>query len=838
MQLGGKSREQSPSKSSKRKVTPPSPSYMNNDQFASYLAGLRDNRTKRPTGARPPPPSSRVPRESLDNSSARHSPAAASVQSEPPAGHQRTGSDPPKPRGSRPSIAGSVRSRYSVNSAAGRDYYPNKPATPIKPGEVVPSDTYIERGQRWMEKEEAYSLHQAMEVMNLKDTDKDEQKDGETEGDDARLYNAALDEAAELVWQHKNGVKPREPDAPYRYKPHMRKNSYAHARAASAGRYGADVSVTGLARDGYRSFSGSSSGSDRASSPGSGRESMDQQRDASASSSKAKTYSELKSGNRVSSGGRRRSSMKRNISGEIEKPFSGDQIWEEPEGSISERPPRQARLPWLSQPLSQKAKNAPGKVQFAPDPADTTTPPAKPLQRVEIHKNPPTQTRNAAYTSNSPTDTPRTSQDVPTKNGVELRSDDIRQATSMRLKDRSAKLPTPSAVSDSPGRPIVSFAKNWKAPEEATDSKPEESHRTPPSVSQERPSQQTPRPSIPTISFTPDVPAASPSSRPSAQPTPIPSIQIDGDDGPPVPSISVTDETPSVPTIVLPGEDAPENSGPPSVPVVVTHGDDGKPSARPLPTPGSRPLPQAGARSRGHWSPAPGASPRATATCHDCGFPIEGRFVALRGASERFHPQCFRCYTCGTGLEALEISPEPDNFRAERLDRIRRRAAGEVLEEEPGKTMGEDGDERLRFYCHLDWHELYAPRCKHCKTPILGEHIVALGEHWHYGHFFCAECGDPFEQGMTHIEKDGYAWCVNCQTKRTERRAPKCKMCKKAVIGQYVMALGGEWHDECFRCANCRGGFDDGQIFPVDNWKGRGQSVILCTGCRARELKM
>jgi len=192
------------------------------------------------------------------------------------------------------------------------------------------------------------------------------------------------------------------------------------------------------------------------------------------------------------------------------------------------------------------------------------------------------------------------------------------------------------------------------------------------------------------------------------------------------------------------------------------------------------------------------------------------------------------CYTCGTNLQAMEISPEPDNVREERLSRIARRAAGEVLDETPGMTMAEDGDERLRFYCHLDWHEFFAPRCRHCKTPILGEHIVALGEHWHYGHFFCAECGDPFEHGMTHIEKDGYAWCIKCQTKRTERRAPKCRRCRTAVIGEYIQALGHEWHEACFRCAECQGSFEDGQIFPKEI---PGGTVVLCTACRASELK-
>ncbi|OTA54327.1 hypothetical protein K449DRAFT_439498 [Hypoxylon sp. EC38] len=892
-------RSKSKDRSSSRKVTPPSPTYMNNEQFAAYLANLRENRVTRPGGARPLPPSSKPRRDSTERlATGRPSLGSVSVRSEVSSSHQRTNSDAAKPRGSRPSFAPSIASRasrystaYSTTSSVGKDYYPENPSTvsPLKPGEVVPSATYIERGQRWMEKEEAVSLREAMDAMdamNLKDEDKDKDKDkqadGEQDEEESRIYNAALDEAAELVWQHQHGVKPPEPGAPYRYKPHLRKDSYAHARTASAGLYGDEIGPTGLARDSIRSFSGSSTASERAPSPGSPRASMEDQRTYSMGSTKSKSYGPLRGAPRSSSGSRRLSSLKRNISGEVEKPFSGDQIWEEPENTTPERNPRQPRLPEASQPLGLKSRGIPNKVQFAPTSASdsaTSLPssPAKPVNRYEIHKNPPSQSRNPAYTTNSPSNSPRTSQEsIPTKNGMEIRGEDIRQATSMRLKDRSPKLPIPSAVSDSPGRPIVSFDKNWKPPEEeATDSKLEES-RTKPNTStssssigagtggntinsrrvgpfgvgKERPGpQQTPQPpvSVPTIAVTPDIPVSKPpsttstSSRHSTSAPPVPSIQVDGaDDGPSVPVIAVSGDGPAVPTIVLPGDDdsssgGSSNSKAPSIPTIVTPDDTRKPSARPLPDPRAVANTRR-ERPRSHWSPAPGAiGRRATATCHECALPIEGRFVALAGASERFHPQCFRCYACGTALEALEISPEPDSFRSERLDRIRRRAAGEILDEEPGKTMAEDGDERLRFYCHLDWHELFAPRCKHCKTPILGEHVVALGAHWHYGHFFCAECGDPFEQGATHIEKDGYAWCINCQTKRTERRAPKCKGCRKAVIGQYVRALGGEWHDECFRCATCGGGFDDGQIFPM---KDRGDMVVLCTRCRAAELKM
>ncbi|GAP92410.2 putative LIM domain-containing protein [Rosellinia necatrix] len=866
---------------SRRKVTPPSPTYMNNEQFgadapvqndpsdaptnrrpptATYLAGLRENRANRPSGARPLPPSTRTrlgPVEQL-TSTGRSSIAGDSIRSEPPTSHRGGGSDLTKPRGSRPGVASSVISRYSantVNTASGRDYYPDKPAAaPLRPSDVVPTATYIERGQRWMEKEEAFSLHQAMDALDIKDEEKEEQ----AEDDETRLYNAALDEAAELVYRHEHGIKPPEPDAPYRYKPHMRKNSYAHARTASVGLYGVDIGATGLARDSIRSFSGSSSGSDRDSSPGSERGSLDQQRNLRTGSTSQRVSAGTGSHVRASSGSRRRSSMRRNISGEIEKPFSGDQIWEEPEGAIPEGNSKLPQVPVHSQPLGTKTRNSPSKVQFALDSASEPgacplAAASKSLSQIEIHKNPPTQSRSANYTSNeAASSSPRTSQDIPRKNGVEIRSDDIRQATSMRLKDRSARLPTPSAVSDSPGRPIVSFDKNWKAPEEvAADPTPDEFGRIPVGIAKKRPGSQDPLPPVPAIVCTPDIPGPTPpAAQPSRRPAAVPSIQVDPDGTPRgVPVIAISGAGsggagPAVPTIMLPsGEDSQRRSLP-DVPTIVTPDQRApNPSSRPLPDPRSarhtRNAPGGGSGSgglpKGHWSPAPGATSRATATCHECGYPIEGRFVALSGGSERFHPQCFRCHACGTGLEALEISPEPDDRYAARVDRIRRRRAGEVLaEEKPGETAAEDGDERLRFFCHLDWHERFAPQCKHCGTPILGEHVVALGAHWHYGHFFCAECGDPFERGTTHIEKDGYAWCVACQTKRTERRAPKCRRCRVAVLGHYVKALGAEWHDECFRCATCGGGFDDGQIFPV----GEGESArVLCTPCRAQELK-
>lgn len=732
-----------------------------------------------------------------------------------------------------------------------------------------------------MEKEEAVSLREAMEDMDLKKQDEEEEEE-------SRIHASAQDEASELVWRHQNPQAIPSPDAPYSYKEHLRKNSYQHARTQSVGRSGGTKMITGLARDiPLRSVSDESTASDvilsersRVSSGSSGssqlgRTSLDAHRDMIIQNSQGngKSYGQLRSSSKSRDILGRRTSGKRNISGEIAGFFTGEQIWEEPEQE-SDRG-RSQEVEDMPAPLRMKLRNPLNRVQFAADmgPRSMSTPPepTKKLFNSEIHRNPPSQSRNPNYTANPPlprsktldaTPTMETSP-APTKDGLEIRSDEIRKATSMLLKDRSPKLPTPTVVSDKPGRPIVSFNSDWK-PKEA-DVKPEMRRRSPFDRRDERKSipsradskdvstpsstiyipnpptiqvNSVPSSTVPTINF-PDAksPMSSFQHQSSAPiistinfPNATPTIRSHTS-SPAVPTINIPDSGPSsVPSINISSAPAISISAPPTI--SISNSDSNAPksqSKRPLPNPRTVP-------NRSHWSPAPNnrAGSRATATCHQCQLPIEGRVVKLSGAPENFHPECFICFTCGTGLESLEIHPEPSSKRAERVDRIQRRARGEQLPEVDSQSYADDGDDRLRFYCHLDWHEAFAPRCKHCTTTIIGEHTVALGHHWHYGHFFCAECGDPFEKGMTHIEKDGYAWCLNCQTKRTERQAPKCKKCRAPVIGEYVQALGGEWHDKCFRCATCHSGFDDGAFYPkqVGN-----ETIVLCIGCIERELK-
>ncbi len=75
--------------------------------------------------------------------------------------------------------------------------------------------------------------------------------------------------------------------------------------------------------------------------------------------------------------------------------------------------------------------------------------------------------------------------------------------------------------------------------------------------------------------------------------------------------------------------------------------------------------------------------------------------------------------------------------------------------------------------------------------------MIACGGEWHKGHFFCAECGDPFDEKTPFVERNGYAWCVGCHAGRFNG---KCKGCRKVILEQGVQALGGEWHEGCFVC--------------------------------------
>ncbi|EMD91657.1 hypothetical protein COCC4DRAFT_57324 [Bipolaris maydis ATCC 48331] len=1019
--------------------------YYSQSQMKNYLQDLRTNRPARPTGARPAPAhfntwSSRTPNRNSDSS------AVAALQ--------RTFTDPAVDADAQPSAPqepGShnrAASRTSIEKAGG----PGRPLVQAPRGRETsrssshtrtPSMIYRERQERQVEQDEARAIRAAMEDLELA-----------TEG---KIYEAARDEAAELVWKHRNpNAAENNPHAPYSYPGLGRKNSTQRSRSVEAKDQDLQRANSKLRKRHSMgsAASGSRSSSLQSNGPGGNTDVSTTGNETSATSPtkgcfdlKGKKYESPALAKAISDlpdfkQRRRSSGSRRTASGSLfQNP--NDQIYEEPEEETSRAPrPKPAPEPSKTEKLPLGVRRNPfmrfQSIKSNPLVRSSTDPTmaSKRLDRYEIQKNPPSQSRNAGYTLNStvskPSDKDKANAEnmpeVKMKDGKEIRSEELRAATGFRLKDRSPKLPTPTAVSDAPGRPIVSFKKDWnvvelkevastlsdpapvssnqpksgqpplvhaatapdaptislapdvpkrsttpipplvpeiKIPEPSNGLAPEIPKRStaprPPetpainvsssnatsalrggkfdrpaiSVREDPPAPARPlpltsslrkaqiptRPSvapIPTIhvpdsspahsrtTSTPSVPSISVSETPSSRsyhrpsssvtaPVPsisvsnspsfgrgsssasrsmtpgIPSISVSESSAPkrgsrgsaqPIPSISVSETpvprrgstapsinvTPDVPTISVNQSPAsirgrhsnvPSISVNPSVPSInvnTTKGFGPAASTRPLPVPGAQNKSHTYSGSgsgRTHWTPT---TVRTGALCTQCALPIAGRIVSAGGS--RFHPECFTCYQCGEHLECVAFYPEPSNKHAERVQRIRARLTGFDIPFLPSHPTAEDmarlehddgTDESPRFYCHLDFHELFSPRCKSCKTPIEGEVIVACGAEWHAGHFFCAQCGDPFDSTTPFVEKDGYAWCVNCHT---HRYSTKCKGCRKPVTDTVVKALGAEWHTNCFVCVICSGPFEDGRYF----LRGDTQDPV-CVRCEERRLK-
>lgn len=755
----------------------------------NYINDLRNNRPARPSGSRPIPDqgSTSIADPFVRATSALSLRPSLSTQHAAFAGegngrsasalsHRRAQSDLPTDDSNRHSTG----SKLAIRRRSIRDFSKSTQASKVIT--VTPSETYRESGMRWMERQEARSLREALEDM---DSNKE-----------AKVYAAAQNEATELVRQHRNGEHDRARSRQRTYKEHLLKG--AHARSQSHAWSGTSAEV-GMP-DSRRVFEKSTStacdnltpqGSCGTITPPVDADIEEPKSHMEWDSPEKKAYMSLSFPFEL-----RKTSGRRRSSGPRARDFSDglfrnpdDRIYEEPSEAIKE-------VKWADSThtdkiaLAKKARNTVSKIQTASQPflrsRQSSAEDKKPLYRSEIHRNPPSQSRDPSYIKNTnPPTLPeggldqknRATRDGQAEEvGMEIRSDDIKAATRMRMKDRNPKLPSPTVTSDRPTRPIVSFDHDWR-PKKADDG--EDINSSHPSAIRpsfrhkpHMPESTASAPIVPTISVT--------------EPPHICTNSADDvfvQDTPSVPSISVSDT--SVPSTSLPNN----TRGARPLP---------DPSSRVRPMPANRPLPHHSSTapvhvSTPHWS---AAQQRATAQCAACALPIAGRIVSA--ASQRFHPQCFTCYHCAEPLECVAFYPEPDSKRDERLTRIEARANGDsTVEEKPGETAADDGDASLRFYCHLDFHEFFSPRCKSCKTPIESEVVVACGSTWHVGHFFCAECGDPFDPKTPFVEKNGYAWCVNCHAGKFNG---KCKGCRKPVVTEGIRALDADWHGDCFIC--------------------------------------
>ncbi|XP_052105405.1 LIM and senescent cell antigen-like-containing domain protein 1 isoform X3 [Mytilus californianus] len=89
-------------------------------------------------------------------------------------------------------------------------------------------------------------------------------------------------------------------------------------------------------------------------------------------------------------------------------------------------------------------------------------------------------------------------------------------------------------------------------------------------------------------------------------------------------------------------------------------------------------------------------------------------------------------------------------------------------------------------------------RCNEGFTPQ--EQIVnSNGEIWHTQCFVCAQCFQPFQDGVFY-EFDGRKYCEHDFHMLF---APCCGKCREFIIGRVIKAMNSNWHPDCFRCELC-----------------------------------
>jgi len=126
------------------------------------------------------------------------------------------------------------------------------------------------------------------------------------------------------------------------------------------------------------------------------------------------------------------------------------------------------------------------------------------------------------------------------------------------------------------------------------------------------------------------------------------------------------------------------------------------------------------------------------------------------------------------------------------------------------------------------------PICEKCKQPIWGNYINALGANWHPEHFLCAACHKSILDASFNIH-DGKPYHAECFRQRI---APRCAYCGKPLMREYLVDQWGttycKEHQGTYpTCAYC------GRLVPPQQQESgvKSKEDIRCPICRASAIE-
>lgn len=235
-----------------------------------------------------------------------------------------------------------------------------------------------------------------------------------------------------------------------------------------------------------------------------------------------------------------------------------------------------------------------------------------------------------------------------------------------------------------------------------------------------------------------------------------------------------------------------------------------------------------------------GAGAKSRGVCYHCRQPIYDECMQALGRT--YHPEHFMCGSCnnplGTG-NFFELAGQAHCQRCYQLQFCPKCAhCNQVISDRcvtaldkkwhvhcfvctqctspfTGNFFERDG----RPYCDRCFHQVFAPRCRSCNQPVLGDCVNALGAQWHPEHFNCQFCKRAFTG--TFFEYEGLPYC---EAHYYQKMGSSCSGCQQPISGACVDALGKKWHPEHFVCAFCMNKLE-GSSYTEKN------SKPYCKGC-------
>lgn len=116
--------------------------------------------------------------------------------------------------------------------------------------------------------------------------------------------------------------------------------------------------------------------------------------------------------------------------------------------------------------------------------------------------------------------------------------------------------------------------------------------------------------------------------------------------------------------------------------------------------------------------------------------------------------------------------------------------------------------------------------CVRCNDGFAQNETVVNsgGQVWHAECFVCAQCFQPFPDGI-YFEFEGRKYCEH---DFQVLYAPCCNKCNEFIIGRVIKAMNANWHPECFTCEMC-----NKQLADVGFLRNAGRA--LCRECNEIE---